>query len=164
MTTHKNIKITIEHILAETKKDMKIHYRFYYPIGYVSDLKGNKTALDGNKHKGKVAMVSYADTEIKPQTIIRSVYRGLPVKAINDSAFIFHSLASVYIPDSICYMGLDSFHNCRFLETISLPDTLVWIRFRCFADDVRLSNVEIRLNNSDDWLSTVITIFRTLDN
>jgi hypothetical protein len=85
------------------------------------------------------------DTEI----IIPSVHNGLPVTGIADSAFNpkyilgeQKNIRSVYIPDSVTYVGYEAFFNCKDLSYIELGKNIKEIGSRAFQGTGYYNNLE----------------------
>lgn len=116
---------------------------------------------------------AYASSSGKEEktVIIRNEYHNYPVIYIGSQCF-FHDTAIqlAYIPASITIIGNCAFCGCSHLETLSLPDSFIWIENAldglfsggCFGHDDSLSNIDVRLGTSDDWLGTVLRIFDSL--
>ena len=80
------------------------------------------------------------DTEIK----IPAIYKGLPVTAIDDSAFGGRTaITSVIIPESVTSIGNHAFYNCENLSSVQLPANLTKIQTSVFNGCKSLRYVEI---------------------
>ena len=78
------------------------------------------------------------------QVKIASVYEGLPVKKIYDSAFANnYMLISVVIPDSVETIGSSAFNNCCSLSSVVIGNSVTSISSYAFADCGSLSSVVI---------------------
>ncbi len=64
---------------------------------------------------------------------IASEYNGVPVKAINNSAFKNSAIMKVIIPNSVNRIGDYAFYGCSSLETISLPSSITNIGDYAFS-------------------------------
>lgn len=76
------------------------------------------TPLAGGTGYSVTGLGNCIDTDI----IIPSMYEGLPVKSIGNSAFKDCSgITSVTIPDSVESIGYSAFYGCSSLKSITLP-------------------------------------------
>lgn len=65
------------------------------------------------------------------------------VRMIRDHAFFNMDLASVYIPDSVTYIGQNAFCDCKLLEEIVLPSGLERIEVSTFRGCSLLSDIKL---------------------
>lgn len=68
---------------------------------------------------------AYVHVQYKGDVVIPEKYKGMPVTAIGDSAFLLcEELTSVTIPEGIKSIGNSAFDGCSALTEISLPQSL----------------------------------------
>jgi len=76
--------------------------------------------------------------------IVPSIYNGLPVKEIGNSAFFgCDSLTSVEIPNSVETIGEGSFYECTSLTSVEIGDNVTLIGKYAFRNCTSLTSVEI---------------------
>lgn len=77
---------------------------------------------------GKYYICTGLGTATDTDIVIASVYNGLPVTSINDSAFENRSsLTSVTIPDSVTSIGANAFDSCANLTSVTIPNSVTSI-------------------------------------
>lgn len=81
-------------------------------------------------------VVSGIGTANDSQIIIASEYKGLPVTAIDNDAFMYTNLnvdiTSIYLPNTIEYIGDRAFYRCAGLLEINLPENITYIGSSAF--------------------------------
>lgn len=83
------------------------------------------------------------DKAIK-QVTIPSEHEGLPVTRISDKAFSnCKNIETVYIPDTIVSIGQDAFVNCTALTDIAIPQGITSIDVGMFENCSSLTNVSL---------------------
>lgn len=98
-----------------------------YPIAYLDESTDFTLIIDDN---GTILGCTGEPTQL----VIPSVYNGIPVKAIDISAFRdITTLRSVTLPEGITSIGNFAFAYCHNLESITLPSTLTSIGHDAFA-------------------------------
>ncbi len=103
--------------------------------------KGLEFALndDGKSYYLKSAKKCYAKHIGIPAT-----YKGLPVTAIGEEAFYYHStLQTVSIPSGVTRIEKNAFCGCYELLEVTLPSGLVYMGERAFAYCTELSTIVI---------------------
>ncbi len=76
--------------------------------------------------------------------VIPAEYKGLPVKAIGDSAFNNQTkITSVSIPNSVTEIGIRAFYLCTSLKSVEFPDSVLKIGDYAFQDCSALTSVVI---------------------
>jgi len=100
--------------------------------------KGVEFTLSG----GKYSVTDYTGNE--SNVVIPSLYQGLPVTSIGNSAFVYcASLTSVTIPDSVTSIGNSAFWSCDRLTSIEIPDSVTSIGSDAFWGCDSLTSIEI---------------------
>lgn len=78
--------------------------------------------------------------------IIPDVYEGYPVIGIEKEwAYSFLNdlcIRSVTLPDSVVYIGDQTFYGCKYLESVSLGASIDYIGTEAFADTALEANIE----------------------
>ena len=75
---------------------------------------------------------------------IPSIYQGLPVTGIADSAFLANeNILVVTIPDSVTSIGYQAFYTCVSLTSIDIPDSVTTIGDWAFHSCSSLTSVTI---------------------
>jgi len=98
----------------------------------------NATARLGFSRNDAGYSVSKGTVGVIPRAVIPSKYNGLPVTAISDGGFansmanILSAMASVFIPDSVTYIGHGAFGSCTGLTSITIPDSVTYIGSNAF--------------------------------
>ena len=87
---------------------------------------------------------------------IPSLYRGVAVKSIGDSAFrSCSSLISIEIPNSVTSIGKGAFSECRSLTSIEIPNSVTSIGYSAFMYCTNLTSVifeeNSKLTHIDSW-------------
>lgn len=72
------------------------------------------------------------------------------VTRINDKAFAGTNLKSVTIPNTVKYIGLEAFKDCKELESVIIPSSVTSIGNSAFSGCTKLTSV--------DWSSSLTTI------
>ena len=108
--------------------------------------------------------VSDCDESASDSLDIPSVYNGLPVTSIGNSAFYGCSgLTNITIPNSVTVIGSQAFYNCRGLTNISLPDSVTTIHSYAFLFCTNLTTVLIGSGASnisnDAFVRTQVEVF-----
>ena len=99
----------------------------------------------GNEYATVVGLGTARETDI----VIPAVYRGLPVKEIDQSAFAVSedernaTLTSVFIPDGVTRIGDQAFDGCIGLTKITIPDSLTEIGSYAFSCCIGLMEITI---------------------
>ena len=103
---------------------------------------------DGFKYsikKGIVTITGYNGTE--RDLVIPDTIGGFPVTIIDGSVFADKNIASVIFPDTLTYIGRDSFSGQNYITEISLPADIKTIRFNAFnANNLKSIIVNQKLN------------------
>ena len=86
--------------------------------------------------------VKAASTEIADKVVIPAEYEGLPVKEIEENAFLATLLTSVTIPDSVTSIGDMAFNHCG-LTSVTIPDSVTSIGEGAFSFCLDLTSVTI---------------------
>ena len=110
-------------------------------IDNIKDSKGLEFRLNADGKSYSVTGIGICnDTDI----VIPSVYNGLPVTIIGDSAFSScHSLTSVVIPDGVTSIGDSVFSHCDSLTSIEIPDSVTSIGDYAFSYCYSLKSIKI---------------------
>lgn len=66
---------------------------------------------------------------------------GIADNVFSETLEIYHKLTSVYLPDSLQYIGNSAFNNCQNLENIILPNNLKIIECSAFYNCWHLKNL-----------------------
>lgn len=65
---------------------------------------------------------------------LQKIFIGEPIKEIEDEAFFYlEFIKEVYLPPTIKRIGIRSFMNCRMLNYISIPDSVIIIEEQAFC-------------------------------
>ena len=92
--------------------------------------------------KGGISIVSYLGTS--ENVVIPAFIGGIPVTQIRTPAFYTNeNITSVTIPDSVNFIGHDSFANCTALKDVVLSANLITIEAFAFENCSSLSNIEL---------------------
>ncbi|MBR2341729.1 MAG: leucine-rich repeat domain-containing protein, partial [Clostridia bacterium] len=87
-------------------------------------------------------VIGYKGTENEIR--IADTYNSLPVKIINDDAFLeCLDLTSVEIPNSVIKIGESAFQSCRSLTSIEIPDSVTTIGSFAFSQCSSLTSVKM---------------------
>jgi hypothetical protein len=78
--------------------------------------------------------------------VIPSVYNGLPVSAVNSTAFENSDITSITISNGVTSIGLNAFSNCKNLASITIPNSVTSIGQGAFNNCVNLTSVIIPNN------------------
>lgn len=70
------------------------------------------------------------------------------VEIIGEKAFMSSSLIQIVIPDSVYQMGRNAFQDCKYMESVTLPNRLAIIPNQAFAYNTSLRSVIIPYNVS----------------
>jgi hypothetical protein len=88
----------------------------------------------------------------------------LGITEIGDGVFYHSGIRSVAIPEGVKKLGVQSFRNCYYLETITLPRSLAEIGREAFYRCSRLSSIDLPAslttigNYAFDWCSSLKSI------
>lgn len=93
-----------------------------------------------------------ADGDVSDTFVIESEINGCPVTAIENGAFSGTSYTEIVLPDTIEYIGSQTFSSCGNLSKITFPEGLKYIGRNAFYECSSLA--DIRLNCPDLVLST----------
>ncbi len=102
----------------------------------------------GNEYAAVVGLGTAWDTDI----VIPSVYRGLPVKEIGDSAFNASmearnaSLTSISIPANVTSIGSKAFDGCSGLQSVAIGSNVTEIGEYAFYNCIGLTSIKIPNN------------------
>lgn len=99
---------------------------------------------NGYKYKivnGAITLTGYTGTETAVQ--LPSSIKGIPVTAIQDSAFTSKKFTSVVIPESITTLGKNAFRANRSLTQVTIPSTISVIGQGAFSMCESLTSVVI---------------------
>lgn len=88
-----------------------------------------------------VIVISYKGTAA--DVTIPSRYKGKPVTAINNAAFLNSAVTSVTIPDSITSIPDAAFINCFQLTNISIPNSVTYIGYFAFNSCTSLKSITL---------------------
>lgn len=84
--------------------------------------------------------------------VIPSTYRGLPVTAIGDQAFMeYTNLNGVFIPDSVTSIGARAFKKCENLQNVVIGKNVKVIGFAAF-EECRLPG-RVDITDMESWCS-----------
>lgn len=75
--------------------------------------------------------------------VIPSKINGIPVEAINNTAFPNSAVTSVTIPDSVTSIHDVSFFNCSQLTNISIPNSVTYIGYSAFSYCTSLKSITL---------------------
>jgi hypothetical protein len=75
--------------------------------------------------------------------VIPSEYRGRKISTVKSSAFEFHGIECIEIPESISVVEDGAFSNCPDLREVRLPDNLKTIETNMFSNCQKLESVII---------------------
>ena len=90
-------------------------------------------------------MGTYQGTEV----VIPAEYKGLPVVAIDSSAFAYElEITSIVIPNTVTYIDHYAFANCTSLQSIVIPNSVTEIGSFAFFNCTNLESVVLS-NNLD---------------
>ena len=107
---------------------------------------GLKYELNENGTSYSVIGVGDADDA---QIIIPSLYWGLPVSSIGDSAFFdCDNLTSITIPDSVTSIGDSAFFGCDNLTSITIPNSVTSIGYFVFSTCLSLESITVQKDNA----------------
>jgi len=95
--------------------DMEIGLKFFESIDSAKDL-----------------FVDYEEIISIKEITIPSKYKGLPVTAIGDFAFIFMGIENITIPNTITKIGMGAFAYCSSLTSITIPESVTSIGEQAF--------------------------------
>jgi len=91
---------------------------------------------------GEYSVTNY--TASTPFVAIPSVYNGVPVTSIGDSAFTdCLLLTSIHIPESVIAIGDGAFSHCMSLSNIVIPQSVTSIGDVAFSNCINLQNIVI---------------------
>lgn len=111
----------------------------YTPVYGVSDALRLALSNDGTYYT-VAGIGAYTDTNI----IIPETYKGLPVKAIESSAFYkCTDITSIVIPNSVTSIGQSAFYDCSSLTSVTIPNNITRISVGAFAGCYALKDVYI---------------------
>ena len=91
------------------------------------------------------------DFEIKAGTLIKYIGESQDVivpdtvKFIENKAFMGLSITKVSLPNGLSKIGKEAFKNCKMLQEINLPDSII-IEQEAFCNCINLKNVIIPVN------------------
>ena len=107
---------------------------------------GTEGLVFQSNYNGSECFVSdYTGSETN--VVIPTVYKGLPVTGIGEHAFsqiyIEAKIESIYIPNSIRYIGDEAFEGCRKMTEIDIPDSVTTIGEEAFMFCESLTSVKI---------------------
>ncbi|MCK4552240.1 MAG: leucine-rich repeat protein, partial [Tenericutes bacterium] len=77
--------------------------------------------------------------------VIPSQYQGISVTSIGNWAFEHLNITSVVIPNTVTYIGYNSFSDCRDLVSVYIPSSVTYISYSAFAKCDSL--IEIRVGD-----------------
>ena len=87
--------------------------------------------------------------------VVPATYRGLPVTAIGDGAFVNSDrLTSLVIPEGVTSIGDSAFYSCNNLTAVVIPSTVREIGQGAFTKCVSLKSVDIPEGVTEINLST----------
>ncbi len=75
------------------------------------------------------------------EVMIKEGTIGIANGVFSETMSIYHKLTSVYLPDSLQYIGSSVFNNCQNLEAITLPNDLKTIGYSAFYTCWHLENL-----------------------
>lgn len=118
--------------------------------------KGSYTPSDGLGYKlsedGTYYSVSSIGNCTDEVVVIPSTYNNLPVLKIGDHALNECTMRAVIIPEGITGIGQSAFIDCYNLESVFLPDSLTYVGPYAFDYDYKLGVYESRLLYVDNWI------------
>ncbi len=98
--------------------------------------------LSYDKNVNKYIIAKYEGYE--EEVIIPDSYNNIEIYKIGESAFIENFFVqSISMPNNILYIGQAAFYNCINLESIQLSDNLIGLGSDAFYNCTRLNNVTI---------------------
>lgn len=88
--------------------------------------------------------VSHCENDAKGELVIPATYNGKPVTSIGNSAFYFcRYLTSITIPNSVTSIGSSAFYYCLNLPSITIPNSVTSIGSSAFYYCMDLTSVII---------------------
>ena len=83
-------------------------------------------------------------TAMSGTVVIPATWKGLPVTAIGDSAFLdCAAMTSLTIPAGITSIGASAFHGCSGLSSLTIPDSVTSIGDGAFFSCIGLSAITL---------------------
>lgn len=80
----------------------------------------------------------------KSYIVIPSFYRGLPVSGIAENSFYgCGKIVSVWMPDSVKFIGSHAFSDCEYLKGVKMSASLISTGDYAFSDCKRLKSINI---------------------
>ena len=103
---------------------------YSYTVDDVDDVddagKGTATdvTVDGMTYVAQATELAYnltkASKSVKGDVIIPETIRGVPVKYIDDEAFMKRSITSIVIPKTVTHIGFGAFEDCKKLTRVEI--------------------------------------------
>lgn len=123
----------------------------YIPLtgtwSYVGDVRLLEAAWVGENLTFTLSNNAYtvkSGASISGDVVIPSIYHGLPVTTIANSAFSGRNkITSVVIPDSVTTINGSAFYNCTALESVTLSHSITAINGSTFYGCSSLNNIVI---------------------
>ncbi len=83
----------------------------------------------------------YEDILSRKEITIPSEYKGTPVTAIGEFAFVYMGIESIALPDPVTTIGMGAFRGCIQLKSIDFSSNLETIGYGAFASCYKLTKV-----------------------
>lgn len=119
----------------------EVYFQYEEPI-----LDESETPLIFNVYSDYAAVVGVRDssvTEIEIPAKIKIDGTVYNVEAINSDAFLNYHATSIFIPESVVYIGMMAFKGCDKLTTINIPSKVTVLRDETFYYCTSLKSLDL---------------------
>ena len=94
--------------------------------------------------EGDYDIVSFDSVDKMHKVTIPSDIDGIPVTGIADEAFkSAWQITEIVIPDTVKYIGVAAFFDCKYLEKVDMADSVIRISEAAFKDCIALDNLTL---------------------